>query len=470
MDFQFTTILNNGFEYFVHVDDDGSHGHLHSMNCTLVQVSDRSVLSRNFHFPPIDKDEVAFFENLKDYKNVNVKKTVCTKHLELALAHIQEEIKILSFKVVATSAENKHSPSKQVVDEKKHSPSKQDKNSKMTPIDEIDLLPMFQGPKYQKPKTGDNFTSQIDCAMTKRVVNFLSWGYTGVYIPNECLKSTKPNGETVTGKITAVNNNDITFTLKDANSQNVYPPGYSVPDKFTIPYNETFTIWRNYKTNTSTRRFKLNDAGGGGNCFFFSLYEALKAKNLLAIVYEKGELPLNNQSTKDHFNNTFRFFISQKLKEKLKKMVENYKTINSKDVNLIKTGLSNEFISILDKAVKNNEPSDTTVLNLQKAVNTSGTYVSEIEVQETIKILNQWGITLVIVNDPPVPDQDQIVKLDSKQYTINDKTIILANLQEGHYQWLDPVKSASGGTRRLRRNPRRSQRRQRRQTKFNTAQ
>lgn len=470
MNFQYTTILNNGFEYFVHVDEKDLHDD--RPHCTLVQVSDRSVLSRYFHNPPRDDADKAFFKNLKYYKNVNVKNSVCTKHVELALAHIQNEIKVLSNVVVPS--ENKQfkklDPSKQavIVEPEVKSKSKSESESKSKSksisskirnvIDDIDLLPYFS--KTPEPEVGDEFKSMIDCDMTPRKFELI--GYRGVSIPASCLKHTNYEGKNVNGKITAKKNNNITFTLKNENNENVYSNGWNVSNDFTIPYDANYTIWKNYNTSTM-RSFQLREAGGGGNCFFFSLFFALSEKKLLDTL----NIDVLTKD-KDQFNTTFRAFLAAELKQTLTDFVTNYySSIPKENVSLIKKGLSQEFQKILND--RKNESVEDTVKQLQDAIKKPGTYVSEIEVKKTIEILKNYGVTLVILNDPN--SNNSIVNLDPKKYTINDKTIILANIKEGHYQWLDPVKSSSGGTRRrLPRKPRHSQRRQRRQTKFDTAQ
>ena len=272
--------------------------------------------------------------------------------------------------------------------------------------------------------------------------------------------------------------------------------------------------------------YTLKDAGGAGNCFYYSIYEAFKHKNLLDCI-KKNLFKFNNN--KEDFNVKFRKYLSVKIRPELKNMIINiceyknqiieekiqdivYKKNNiigandemtnewkyyfyldnkkldfntpgfnndnnhniggtitiqqlndmlikkqqvdaeivdrlrnltpaeKEDLSINQLGIqswtSDEIQAILRKvtlsACKNTRVVLAIVIELQRAIETSEVYVSEIEVTKISEILRDTcNITINIGYDDVI-----------NNYVFDPNTIWLKNINEGHYQWFEESVSA----------------------------
>jgi hypothetical protein len=450
MDFQYTTKLPNGFKYFVHVNDEHRQD---VMNCTLVQVSDRSVE------PPRDyklSEDYFFFKNLKEYHNVEAKKKICSEHVESALAHIREEIKVLSAvplkseskKTESKKTESKKTESKKTESKKTESVETESEKTQSTPreLKPIEILPPRLAQDSITPEIGDKFQSRIVCDIKNREFK-MAYGES-MSIDEKCLKNTLRalSMPSVTGEVLEMGDGKIKFSLK-LSQYDLHRSGWWVDNIFTLPYNREYVFWKNYQPMTVT--FKLMDAGGGGQCFFFSLYEALKHNKRLDNIKKLSV----RVDTKENFATTMRTYLSKNVD--YAKFIEAVDKATPETKSKMMESYPEDFRTILDSNVSQ----DQKIKDLQEAIQKTTCFVSEQEVLKMNDVLKKdCKITLTINNTAP--------KSLIERYNLN--TVMLANINETHYQWYKSQSDRSGGG--TRRRLRRSQRRQRRQTKFNTAQ
>lgn len=87
----------------------------------------------------------------------------------------------------------------------------------------------------------------------------------------------------------------------------------------------------------------IRDAGGGGDCFYYSLYEALKESKSIDSTCTFWDLP----KTKSAFVAEFRVLISQNAEEDLRRMLSHLKTLDDLTIAMQIEEMSNEFQEIL---------------------------------------------------------------------------------------------------------------------------
>jgi len=189
------------------------------------------------------------------------------------------------------------------------------------------------------------------------------------------------------------------------------------------------------------------ESGGEGNCFFYSLFEALQFYKLLDCVHNIFEF----KDDKEDFNIKFRDYLSSNLDEELNGFVNYYCQLNNnkedvngrpitqQEINEIKSGiintLSHNMRELLSKAGEFTETKchdkiyiNTIVEKMKEIIRKNFNYVSEFEVNKVIALLkNVCNITIKI-------KYENLNKVD-----FNPNEIIFYNIGEGHYQWFKKI-------------------------------
>ena len=180
------------------------------------------------------------------------------------------------------------------------------------------------------------------------------------------------------------------------------------------------------------------EAGGRGNCFFYSLHAALDNKGLLNNVCAVLGLSIE----KEAFNTGFRnlLSLSPELRDQYSTVISNLceQIVNGFSINASLRDIPDQHAKILRKLdLTNCFPIQQTLLDeLLDATSTSGVYVGEVEVKIVAEILR------TICN----------VYLDIKSRLLArvvpyDNRVVLYNINSGHYQWLKLIeKNASRGS------------------------
>lgn len=165
----------------------------------------------------------------------------------------------------------------------------------------------------------------------------------------------------------------------------------------------------------------IRDAGGGGDCFYYSLYEALKESKSIDSTCTFLDLP----KTKSAFVAEFRVLISQNAEEDLRRMLSHLKTLDDLTIAMQIEEMSNEFQEILQFENIQQIPEKVLIGQLQEAMATRQVFVSEIEVTAARRILQclPKPINLEIFHNPCTE-------------MLNQKNrIALLNIDTLHYRW-----------------------------------
>jgi len=199
----------------------------------------------------------------------------------------------------------------------------------------------------------------------------------------------------------------------------------------------------NDSNNKEWFNVQVVEAGGGGNCFFYSLFDALKFYNLLDCVHNIFEF--NND--KEDFNIKFRIYLSNNLDEELKGFVNFYCQLNNSRENINGTPITQQEINDIKAQIfatlsenmrkllseagefteikcQDENYKNIIVENMKEIIRTNFNYVSEFEVRKVINLLKDpCNIILTI----------KYQNLNKISFSPNE--IILYNIGEGHYQW-----------------------------------
>ena len=174
------------------------------------------------------------------------------------------------------------------------------------------------------------------------------------------------------------------------------------------------------------------DAGGEGNCFYFSLFEALRAQSLLDTVCDTFRL--GACTTKDEFNRAFRKFLASELVAELDSIVAHICTIPIHLRGPSLSSLSIEYQTILESITeaqcKNRESRQPIVQQLQAITATNEAWAGEPEVLHTKRLLQGLGIILHIDNDEGYYTPDA-----TAAFVYAPNRIILRRVGDNHYRW-----------------------------------
>jgi hypothetical protein len=186
---------------------------------------------------------------------------------------------------------------------------------------------------------------------------------------------------------------------------------------------------------------KIVEAGGGGDCFYFSVFEALQNKGLLDIVSNTFKIPKD----KDGFNLGFRKVLSDSLDDDLKVLIKEVCNvlvsgdpidgILSEQPGYLATILGSMNLGCLDDI-------KPILIRIKEAIKQRGTWAGQIEVAKAKELLEGYcGIYLDI-------KKRRLYRLFNF-----DNRIVLFNDGNGrHFQWFKL--GAAGGSRRTMRNKR----------------
>ena len=174
------------------------------------------------------------------------------------------------------------------------------------------------------------------------------------------------------------------------------------------------------------------DAGGGGNCFYYSLYASLQAQSLLDTVCTTFRL--GESHTKEDFNLSFRGFLASQLPSELLAMIDYLCTIPISLRGIQLSSLSDEYRGILrnitDAQCKNNDYKQGLVRQLQTATSTDRVWAGQPEVRFTKHLLTTVGIVLHIDNDEGYPAPPP-----TAAFVYAPNRIILRRIHGNHYHW-----------------------------------
>ena len=167
---------------------------------------------------------------------------------------------------------------------------------------------------------------------------------------------------------------------------------------------------------------RFYDAGGDGNCFYYSLYEALENKKI-----KLGFLKYNN---KEEFNIQLRNYLSQNINlNNLINVICNDKLTDINIFNQKILGFSNEIQNLFRNMDCKNHTK--IIQDYKNIIKQDKIWISEPEVTAIKQILKDNNIILRIVNNGINP-----VNLQANE-------IMLRNDSEMHYVWYNPDDSIS---------------------------
>jgi hypothetical protein len=174
------------------------------------------------------------------------------------------------------------------------------------------------------------------------------------------------------------------------------------------------------------------DAGGGGDCFYYSLYASLEAQSLLDTVC--STFGLGKSRTKEDFNRSFRRYLASQLPSELLSMIDYLCTIPIGSRGIQLGSLSDEYQIILrnvtDAQCKNNDYKKDLVRQLQAATSTDRVWAGQPEVRLTKHLLTTVGIVLHIDNDEGYPAPPP-----TAAFVYAPNRIILRRVHGNHYHW-----------------------------------
>lgn len=183
----------------------------------------------------------------------------------------------------------------------------------------------------------------------------------------------------------------------------------------------------------------LKDAGGNGNCFYYSLFEALSNRRLLEHLKD-----LTTTTSKYTFNTTFREYISEHIQ--LGAFVKYMTELKKKEPDTFNVALQGFPQDIVNAFDSSNEADIQK--NIRTSMKTPGTYVTQLEVKAIQELLlEKCNILLHILSRPWARDK--------KAYALNiPNRIVLVNLDNQHYQYYE-FPTTTGGKRNTRRTQKR---------------
>ena len=186
---------------------------------------------------------------------------------------------------------------------------------------------------------------------------------------------------------------------------------------------------------------KLLDAGGGGNCFFFSLYEAAKNTGVLGKITTK--FPAVNTSSKERFNDTFRSALATYINtHNFAKQYDGFLSLKNQSIDKDDwmEQLQSMFPDWYVKAFpfpdgpRNPEYYKT---QIAQGVSQTGNYVGDIEVSAARNMLDECGIWIQSFSKMPTTMNLRRV--------FNGKSLLnLYNQSEMHWQYFAFVQGGVG--------------------------
>jgi len=170
------------------------------------------------------------------------------------------------------------------------------------------------------------------------------------------------------------------------------------------------------------------DAGGKGNCFYFSLYEALKERDLIKNLEETYSI--GRYVSKETFNKYFRMLISSQLSTDI--MRETFIVLkevfdNNSDLSIAEISHRTELQSWLIKDFINSNSSLMSFTNLvKKSIMIRGREVQSLEVNLAIKLLALAGISLVIIKKivPTRKKSQRELKISGLSLNTNERKML----------------------------------------------
>jgi hypothetical protein len=201
---------------------------------------------------------------------------------------------------------------------------------------------------------------------------------------------------------------------------------------------------------------KVIDAGGSGNCFFFSMYEALCDNNLLTDVCDK--LKISNK--REQFNLNFRKLLSES------QLLEDDYLSTVKRLCELKFGVlqPGDTRSSFDEMLKGLPLQQKTLLKSLQKKSCGDTDIIVNALKNAIKINKVWVGEIEVNCVKQILWDECKVVLDIKKRTISPllpkkNRIVLYNEEENHYKWFQLIKPTGGGKTRRNRSKRRYTRR-----------
>jgi hypothetical protein len=216
------------------------------------------------------------------------------------------------------------------------------------------------------------------------------------------------------GRVVEMKNNDIVFDLWVDKKKT----------QFTLPKSTAFLkecVVEDDSYLPGTVSATKVDAGGAGNCFYYTIFAALKAANVTFL-----------GNTKEECNEILRKYVAEKIKAK--EIIQHFSTLDAHTKAQSLNVLSHELQKILTSSSPQQEQ------EMREAIKTPGVYVSQFEVEIVKQLLAENDIVLEIRIDGP--EKIHVFPLPSR--------ILLVN-ENDHYRWYQQRQHVSGGgTRRKR--------------------
>ena len=200
---------------------------------------------------------------------------------------------------------------------------------------------------------------------------------------------------------------------------------------------------------------EVKEAGGAGDCFFYSLYEALLSSNLkdlvdanLGTAVKKGKK--GKRDEKSHFVSQFRNLVAENADDYIYEVYENmcdtktsgdYESQKSFREYLMSTQQDKWLTTLIFEALKgyskrnpdcvlhtqHSSEVDAFIQQVKKNISTRGKYIGQIEYEVAKKLLRTVNIYL----DVKYREVTHLLRIERR--------ITLLNLGEGHYQYFKPA-------------------------------
>jgi hypothetical protein len=194
----------------------------------------------------------------------------------------------------------------------------------------------------------------------------------------------------------------------------------------------------------------VKDAGGGGDCFFFSVFEALKERNLMKKIKISA-------GTKDDFNILMRHIVANSLdKGTCDEIFGNMQDVSAgnDDVYEVFGDTYQSWELDIFAKYRYEHTSDNFCADWLYAIRQPGTWISNQVVAQVQHILKELGVTLLVITD-----RDPILRLAErnalgyittaylKKYDPRYPTIYLLNetYVDGHFKYFSNGVTYKGG-------------------------
>ena len=485
--------------------------------CTLLQPTDNEVKGPyDFHFPPKTQYETKFWNHLKKRKHASTKQNQCDDALQRAMDDMDHEIALLEENPPPSrkSAASPTTPKKTLPSTPKKTLPTTPKKTPDTP-EEDDI---FQARVYCAERKWRQFltgTGANACLESENKEDGVFHTIIGRIVNLSGVDKEKRE-ETITVELYSLHSHakekieSLAWFKPNVKVPVKYDPMYSIwrtyerirklpinqyfsvlldsgcvngfvsknkddikvqlwmkgsTDEFTdVPIGEgpvSENIWRKYELEDGKEKtgctvpVTLKDAGGNGNCFYYSLFEALSNRGLLL----KTKDILKISTSKEGFNTTFREYVSKNMK--LDDFVKSMKHLKTTELDTFKVALEGFPQDIVNAFNSSNEADIPK--QIRESMKTPCTYVTQLEVQAIQELLlEKCNILLHVLSTPwtTSPNQAHALNIPNR--------IVLVNLGNEHYQYYEfpTTKGGKRNTRRTqkRRNPKKKTLRRSRRT------